>query len=43
MKEFDIRTDTFPDGRGGDIRAFSYERWMKYRVQVLREQDEQRE
>jgi hypothetical protein len=43
MKEFDIRTDTTPDGRGGDIRAFTYERWMKYRVEVLREQDEQRE
>lgn len=41
-KEFDIRTDTIPDGRGPDIRAFTYDRWMKRRVEALRQQDEQR-
>jgi hypothetical protein len=41
-KEFDIRRDTFPDGKSGDIRAFTYDRWMQHRVEVLREEDEQR-
>jgi hypothetical protein len=37
-----FQLDTTPDGKGGDLRRFTYERWMRYRVQSLREGSEPR-